>query len=252
MRIAVAAVLVSVIGVAMFGVVAHAQTATPQSTTTTVSDYVQKMWDAVAAKLGVKRADLDKAVKDAGSEVADQAVKDGKITQAQADKLKSGLQAGPGLGMMRGWGERGFGMKGGCMGGQGNQDAIAKALGMTTAELTAALQSGKTLQDLATAKGTDVATIQKTIMKDQINQAVKDGKLTQAQADWMLQGIDQGYMPGGRGFGHRGGMMWGFGDNDNKVNPINPNNPSAPSQQPSPSTPSQQNNTTTPSNQGDV
>ena len=58
-------------------------------------------------------------------------------------------------------------------------------------------------------------------MKDKIAQAVKDGKMTQEQADWLLQGLEKGYTGKGRGgmfgFGHgpmgRGGMRghgnWG-------------------------------------------
>ena len=36
--------------------------------------------------------------------------------------------------------------------------------------------------------------------------------MTQAQADWLLQGLEQGFLPGRGGFGHgmRGGMR-GFG-----------------------------------------
>ena len=37
--------------------------------------------------------------------------------------------------------------------------------------------------------------------KDKIAQAVRDGKITQEQADWLLQGIDKGWALKGRGFG---------------------------------------------------
>lgn len=51
-------------------------------------------------------------------------------------------------------------------------------------------------------------------MKAQIEQMVKDGKITQEQANWLLQGIEKGYMPMGRGFGFggymRGGRFGGF------------------------------------------
>jgi hypothetical protein len=43
-------------------------------------------------------------------------------------------------------------------------------------------------------------------MKDAITQAVKDGRITQAQADWLLQGLEKGYLPAGRGFGHGRGF----------------------------------------------
>ena len=44
--------------------------------------------------------------------------------------------------------------------------------------------------------------------KDRIAQAVKDGTMTQAQADWLLQGLEKGYTGKGMGGfdgGHRGG-----------------------------------------------
>ena len=90
-------------------------------------------------------------------------------------------------------------------------EAAAKALGMTTDEVTAALQSGQTLQDLAEKAGVDMADVQAAIqaaheteMRDRIQQAVDDGTITQANADWLLEGLDKGYIggPGGFGFGH--------------------------------------------------
>jgi len=106
-------------------------------------------------------------------------------------------------------GGRGFGL------GDAELEAAAKVLGMTTDEVSAALKDGKTLQDLATTAGVDIADVQAAIqaahqseMRDRIAQAVADGTMTQAQADWMLQGIDNGYMGGGgpAGFGRGGGF----------------------------------------------
>jgi hypothetical protein len=95
-------------------------------------------------------------------------------------------------------------------------EAAAEALGMTTDEVTSALQGGKTLQDLADEAGVDIADVHAAIQavhvaeaRERIAQAVEDGTMTQEQADWMLEGLDNGYMMG-RGFGSpRGG---GFGN----------------------------------------
>jgi hypothetical protein len=107
-------------------------------------------------------------------------------------------------------GHDGMGFKG--YGGQAGMDAIAKALGMTTDELSAQLWGGQTLADLAEKAGVKLTDLQKAVqdaelaaLKDSIQQAVTDGKITQDQADWMLQGLDKGY------WGGRGGMMGGFG-----------------------------------------
>jgi len=115
----------------------------------------------------------------------------------------------PGFGMMangRGpGGGHGFGL------GDPELEAAAKVLGMTTDEVTSALQDGKTLQDLADAAGVDIEevhaaiqTVHQAEMRERIQQSVADGTMTQAQADWMLEGIDKGYMGGGQGGFGRG------------------------------------------------
>jgi hypothetical protein len=130
---------------------------------------------------------------------------------------------GPG-GMMGGYG-------GGMMGGYSGlmseyrdlmHAPIAEALGMTLDEFNAALAEGQTPYTLAQEKGVDTAKLQtamQTGMADALKQAVKDGKLTQAQADQMLarhaqmqawhaqSGNGRGMMGGGYG----GGMMGGRG-----------------------------------------
>ena len=102
-------------------------------------------------------------------------------------------------------------------GGRGLGDAelaaAANVLGMTTDEVTSALQDGKTLQDLADDAGVDIEDVRAAIqavhateMRDRISQAVEDGTMTQDKADWLLEGLDNGYIGGGEGgFGFGGG-----------------------------------------------
>lgn len=88
-------------------------------------------------------------------------------------------------------------------------EAVANVLNMSTDDVSAALQDGKTLQDLADAAGVDIQkvqdalnTVHQTEMRDRINQAVSDGTMTQDKADWLLEGLDKGYLDGpGFGFG---------------------------------------------------
>jgi hypothetical protein len=102
---------------------------------------------------------------------------------------------------------RGFGLMGG--GDWSTFDAAAQALGLSPEELFSELHSGKSLSDLATEKGVDLQVIQdamdaarKEAMQQAIEQAVADGQISREQADWMLQGLENGWM-GGRGFpGH--------------------------------------------------
>ena len=141
---------------------------------------------------------------------------------AQADTPTPAPNTAPatpfgGCGMGRGFGLEGFGGPGSW----DNFDAMAKALNLTPTQLFEELHSGKTLDAIAKAQGVDLAKVQEAanaarlqVLKDAIAQAVKDGKMTQEQADWLLQGLEKGYTGKGRGsefgLGHgpmgRGGM----------------------------------------------
>jgi hypothetical protein len=122
----------------------------------------------------------------------------------------------------------GFGVRG--LHSQAALEAAAKALGMTADDLSAQLWGGKTLSDLAEEKGVDIADVQAAVeaaqiaeTKTAIEQAVTDGDITQAKADWLLEGLEAGYWgpnvkgnfgfglgPGGHGgHGGRGGGMMG-------------------------------------------
>jgi len=94
--------------------------------------------------------------------------------------------------------------------GQPELEAAAKVLGMTTDEVSTALQSGKTLQDLADEAGVKIEDVQAAIqaahateLRDRIAQAVANGTITQENADWLLEGLDKGFIgvPGAFGFG---------------------------------------------------
>jgi hypothetical protein len=110
-----------------------------------------------------------------------------------------------------GWpgGERGPGHGGRGL-GENQLAAIAQALGMTTEEVSAALTDGTTLEDLATTAGVDIADVRAAIqaahavdMRTKIEAGVADGSISQDKADWLLEGLDKGYLdgPGGFGFG---------------------------------------------------
>jgi hypothetical protein len=107
--------------------------------------------------------------------------------------------------------------------GPAELEAAANALGMSTDELSAALQGGKTLEDQAIAQGVDIQVVQDAIksahkarMLEDITQAVADGKMTQDKADWLILGLENGYLDGpGFGFGH--GM--GFGGPQGRPGP---------------------------------
>jgi len=101
-------------------------------------------------------------------------------------------------------------------------DALANTLGLTSDELYAELNSGKTLAALAEEKGLDRAALVaelESAHQTGVAQAVADGVLTQEQADAMLSQMAGRYewmldnMGAGAGYGMmggRGGMMGRF------------------------------------------
>jgi polyhydroxyalkanoate synthesis regulator phasin len=146
-------------------------------------------WQALAQRLGLSVDKLQQTIVDARKDAINQAVKQGLLTQAQADRLLQQLQnAVPGtvfdnFGRGRAVGQvrdvatsiRNAGL-----------DAAAKTLGMSTNDLTIALRGGKTLLVVTREKNVDVTKLRTAIAdaeKAAVDQAVKDGKLTQAQAD---------------------------------------------------------------------
>lgn len=95
-------------------------------------------------------------------------------------------------------------------------DAAAEALGLTPEELFAELHAGKSLAEVAEAQGVDLEAVHEAMkaarveaMKQAIEQAVEEGRLTQEQADWLLEGLELGFLP--RRWGFRRGMRGRFG-----------------------------------------
>jgi len=145
-------------------------------------------------------------------------VKDGTLTQAQADKVAGTLDSQP---PMAGMGGRGGNGRSGGMGGGGgmgmtqSHDAAAKALGMTSDELYTAVQGGKSLADVAKDQKVSVDTLVKAMVADvegDLAAAVKAGTMTQAQADTLksslteritdqVNGVRAGGRMGGGGMG---------------------------------------------------
>lgn len=158
------------------------------------ANYGQTFLDRLAAALGIDRARLDAAAQRAGNEVIDQALKDGAVTQAQADRMRRRVAQGA-WPMHPFFGRHGYGF---FHGGRGPElDAAASALGMTRADLVTELQNGKTIGQVADARGVDRQKVRDAIVaahKAELDAAVQNGTLTQQQADLMLQ-LYQTYDP---------------------------------------------------------
>ena len=94
-------------------------------------------------------------------------------------------------------------------------DAAAEALGISEAKLFRKLRSGRTLEQIAKAEGKDYADVKAAIrsaVKTELDAAVKDGRLTQQQADDMLEHLTE-HLDEGRSSAARPGRpgRGGFG-----------------------------------------
>lgn len=190
------AIGVTAVAVAAGGGIAYAATqSSPQQER-------QAFLDDAAKRLNVTPGDLESALKAAAKARVDAAVAAGRLTKAQGDEIKKHIDEGGGVPFMgpgrRGGPGFGHGPMGGRFGGPGpiraGLDAAAKYLGMTQAELRTQLRSGKSLADVAKAKGKDVAGLKSALRdtaKSRLDQAVNDKRITQAQADDMLKALDE-------------------------------------------------------------
>lgn len=144
-----------------------------------------------AKQLGVDPTKLNDALEQALENRIDARVKDGTLTEAQAARLKARIAAGdvPLFAPPRG-------DRGGRHGGPGfrhHLDAAATFLGVTTAALRAQLEAGTTLAGVAKAQGKAVDGLVAALVADErkeLDAAVAAGRLTAAQRDAMLTGVE--------------------------------------------------------------
>ncbi|MCA1656969.1 MAG: hypothetical protein LC713_04565 [Actinobacteria bacterium] len=153
--------------------------------------------DNAAKRLDVTPDKLRDALAAAEDDQLDHAVMDGKLTQHQADAIndrrrQSGrVLGGPGglRGLHRGCGRRG----GRAHFGGAVFPSLAGALGISNAQLRSQLRDGKSIADIAKAQNKlldDVRASLKSDARTRLDKAVADGDLTRAQADRMLDHVD--------------------------------------------------------------
>ena len=162
--------------------------AASQGSSTDPQQERQAILDDVAKRLGVTSTALSDALKAALADRVDAAVAAGRLTQAEGEKLKAAIQSGrmPFFG--------GFGVDHGPgFGHVGIELSSAAAyLGLTEAQLRTELESGKSLAQVAKDHGKDVAGLVDELVKTEkaeLDQAVTDGRLTQAQEDQIVSGL---------------------------------------------------------------
>ncbi|MGB9825091.1 MAG: hypothetical protein ACPLRU_00305 [Desulfofundulus sp.] len=160
---------------------------------------VQDFLGKLAANLGIEQSKLTDAIKQTELQMVDEAVQQGKLTSDQAQKIKSRIEQGnffP-IGPFHG-------PKDGRFPGK-RLDALAQVFGMSADQLKAELQQGKKISDIAKEKGLTMDQLHKKLLDakiQEIQQAVKDGKITQDKADKIIQRLQNA--PKDRGFRHFG------------------------------------------------
>jgi hypothetical protein len=183
---------------------AYAATQSPPANRPDPAAQQKAFLDDLAKRLNVTQDKLDAALKGAASARIDAAVAAGQLTPQQGDEAKKRIASGsvplPGFG--RG-GKHGFGRGPRGPGGPGRPgfgfgpgmslSAAAKFLGLTDAQLRTQLRGGKSLADVAKDKGKSTADLKaamKTAITGELDQAVKDNKLTADQRTQIEQSLD--------------------------------------------------------------
>ncbi len=153
-----------------------------------VATLQQQYLKDLANRLHVSVATLQQAQLAAHEDVLAQLVRDGKLTQKQADAIKQRLasyQECAGMGMHMGMGKL-FLRK--YMPDLINQ--VAQGLHLSADQLQAQLQAGKSLDDIAAAQhvsSSQLQTIETNALQSTLNKAVAAGDLTQQQANQFMQ-----------------------------------------------------------------
>jgi hypothetical protein len=184
----------------------------------------QAFLNDVAKRLHVTPAQLTSALTGALQDQLNAAVKAGKLTQAQANRIQQRAKANGGVPFLGPrfapgappFGPRGFHARRGAVGGA--IAAAAKYLGLTPQQLRTQLLSGKSLAQIAKAHGKTPAGLKAAIIAAvtaRLDKAVAANKITAAQEKKLLRRlttrldalINAHPMPGKPGPG--GGPRWG-------------------------------------------
>lgn len=91
-------------------------------------------------------------------------------------------------------------------------DALAEALELTPEELFAELHEGKTIEEIAESQGVDIEALRQEreierraerdqAIRERIAQVLEKGDISEEQAEWLLEGLDNGFLHGLHRFG---------------------------------------------------
>lgn len=170
-------------GVIAFGVLSAGGTASAQTPEQQSQARLEQYESLLAQKLGISVQTLQDAETGARNQMIDDALASGKITQAQADKLRS---MPPGA------------FRAGRLDGMKNRvhnalvnvfNAAAKTIGISNDDLKTQVQSGQSLAQVANAHNMTTDQLKTGITTEitaQLKAGVDSGKITQPEADQIL------------------------------------------------------------------
>lgn len=149
--------------------------------------------DRLAQNLNISTDELTAAITTTELQTVDDLLASGKITQAQADKLKEAINSGKGLGRLL---LKRHELREKAMTALRHQigASAAEAVGISVEELRDELQSGKSIADVAAEHDVSLDTVKSQIMSDvaaKLDQAVAGGRITQTREDEILQRLTQ-------------------------------------------------------------
>jgi hypothetical protein len=161
--------------------------------------------DSLANRIGVDRSKLEDALRDKALAEVDWARQAGFLSEEQANKIKEDINDngagrrhfgfGFGFGKLGGIGFAlgGPGFKGGGIGGGAEFAAAAQFLGLTVTQLGNELEE-KSLAEIAGEKNKSVDDLKQALRdaaKESLDDAVKDKRFTQQQADALMKRFDE-------------------------------------------------------------
>ncbi|HUG13640.1 MAG TPA: hypothetical protein VMM78_01370 [Thermomicrobiales bacterium] len=150
----------------------------------------QAFIERLAVKLGLTTEELQSAVQETQTDMVEEAVANGRITEEQAAEMRERIEEGSGgFGFMRRHHHGPFHGHGRLAMRVLSVNTIADELGISKAELRQQLAGGSTLVEVIEANGSTVDAIVAAIVEDtatRLEQAVANGRMTQEQADAFL------------------------------------------------------------------
>jgi AraC-like DNA-binding protein len=176
-----------VVGAAAMLAAAGGGAALAASQADTRSEESEAIIDDAAEQLGISPSKLSDALKKAFGDRVDAAVAAGRLTQEEGNALKERIQSND-FPLFGGLHHHGLG-RGGSF---GSLNAAADYLGLTEAQLRTELEGGKSLAQVAGDRGKSVDGLVAALVsaaKERLDASVSAGRLTQAQADEMLDGL---------------------------------------------------------------